>query len=129
MAKLEAEGRDPSSHRIGIIKSCLVTDDRERDWGKVRVAERRRMDIYHRFREEAGGHGGVQGIAEADRIPQTWVVGDVEHCVKELAAFIASTDTDIVTWAVPPGLRPGHQQQLERFARDVAPRLRTMFGS
>src|SRR6185369_4162036 len=86
LAKLAAEGRDPDSHRIGIIKSCLVTDDRERDWGKVRVAERRRMDIYHRFREEAGGHGGVQGIAEADRIPQTWVVGDVEHCVSELAA-------------------------------------------
>ncbi len=74
LAQLEAEGRDPSGHRIGIIKSCLVTDDRERDWGKVRVAERRRMDIYHRFREEAGGHGGVQGIAEADRIPQPGVV-------------------------------------------------------
>ena len=98
---------------------------------KVRVAERRRMDIYHRFREEAGGHGGVQGIAEADRIPQTWVVGDVEHCVKELAAFIREYGlTDIVTWAVPPGLTPDETNaSLERFARDVAPRLRAMFGS
>ena len=68
-----------------------MTDDRERDWRQVRAAERRRMEIYHRFCAEAGGHGGVQGIAEAERIPQTWVVGDVEHCVKELAAFIAST--------------------------------------
>ncbi|MBY0319495.1 MAG: LLM class flavin-dependent oxidoreductase [Reyranella sp.] len=130
LAKLKDEGRDPAGHRIGIIKSCLVTDDRERDWGKVRVAERRRMDIYHRFREEAGGHGGVQGIAEADRIPQTWVVGDVEHCVNELAAFIREYGlTDIVTWAVPPGLTPDDTNaSLERFARDVAPRLRAMFG-
>jgi hypothetical protein len=97
----------------------------------VRVAERRRMDIYHRFREEAGGHGGVQGIAEADRIPQTWVVGDVEHCVSELAAFIREYGlTDIVTWAVPPGLTPDDTNaSLERFARDVAPRLREMFNA
>ena len=109
----------------------LVTDDRERDWAKVRVAERRRMEVYNRFREQAGGHGGVQGIAEADRIPQTWVVGDVEHCVAELAAFIREYGlTDIVTWAVPPGMRPDETNpSLERFARDVAPRLRAMFGA
>ena len=85
-AKLEAEGRDPASHRIRSSMSCLVTDDRERDWGKVRVAERRRMDIYHRFRE-AGGTAASRH-RRADRIPQTWVVGDVEHCVKEPLAFI-----------------------------------------
>ena len=129
-SEIEAEGWNPSGHRIGIIKSCLVTDDRERDWGKVRVAERRRMDIYHRFREEAGGHGGVQGIAEADRIPQTWVVGDVEHCVKELAAFIREYGlTDIVTGRCRLASTPDDTNaSLERFARDVAPRLRAMFG-
>ncbi|MGE5148485.1 MAG: LLM class flavin-dependent oxidoreductase, partial [Rhodospirillaceae bacterium] len=88
LAKLKEEGRDPADHRIGIIKSCLVTDDRERDWAAVRVAERRRMEVYNRLREEAGGHGGVAGISEGKRIPQTWVVGDVEHCVAELSAFI-----------------------------------------
>ena len=30
-ATLRADGRDPASYRIGIIRSCLVTDDRERD--------------------------------------------------------------------------------------------------
>ena len=76
LAKLEAEGRDPSSHRIGIIKSCLVTDDRERDWGKVRVAERRRMDIYHRFREEPAGTAASRASPRpiASRRPGWWAM-------------------------------------------------------
>ena len=42
---------------FGIIRPCLVTDDPERDWPVVRAGERRRMEVYSRFREEAGGHG------------------------------------------------------------------------
>jgi alkanesulfonate monooxygenase SsuD/methylene tetrahydromethanopterin reductase-like flavin-dependent oxidoreductase (luciferase family) len=130
LAKLEEEGRDPAAHRIGIIRSCLVTDDRERDWAAVRVAERRRMEIYNKFRAEAGGHGGVAGITESERIPQTWVVGDVDHCVAELSSFIEAYGlTDIVSWAVPPGMRPDEMNpSLERYARDVAPRLRAKFA-
>ena len=29
---LRAAGRDPRAYRVGIIRGCLVTDDRERDW-------------------------------------------------------------------------------------------------
>ncbi len=126
---LTGSGRDPSNYRVGIIRSCLVTDDPDRDWPIVRAGERRRMEVYSRFREEAGGHGGVAGIVQEERIPQTWVIGNVDHCVAELAAFILEYGlTDIVTWAVPPGLRPDQMNDsLERFARDVAPRLRAMF--
>ena len=101
MAKtLTGSGRDPADYRVGIIRSCLVTDDRERDWPAVRDGERRRMAVYSQFRDAAGGHGGVAGITEEERIPQTWVVGDVDHCVTELAAFIREYGlTDIVTWA------------------------------
>ncbi|MEI7712567.1 MAG: LLM class flavin-dependent oxidoreductase [Rhodospirillales bacterium] len=122
-------GRDPSQYRVGLIKSCLVTDDRARDWPPVRDGERRRMAVYQQFRQDAGGHGGVAGITEETRIPQTWVVGNADHCVAELAAFIREYGlTDIVTWAVPPGMRPEQMTpSLERFARDVAPRLRAMF--
>ena len=99
------------------------------DWPAVREGERRRMAVYQQFRQDSGGHGGVAGITEEARIPQTWVVGNVDHCVAELAAFIREYGlTDIVTWAVPPGLRPDQMApSLERFARDVAPRLRAMF--
>ena len=128
-AALTAEGRNPDDYRVGIIKSCLVTDDKARDWPPVREGERRRMAVYSQFREAAGGHGGVPGITEEARIPQTWVVGTVDECVAELAAFIREYGlTDVVTWGVPPGMRPDQMApSLERFARDVAPRLRAMF--
>jgi alkanesulfonate monooxygenase SsuD/methylene tetrahydromethanopterin reductase-like flavin-dependent oxidoreductase (luciferase family) len=126
---LTGSGRDPARYRVGIIRPCLVTDDPDRDWPVVRAGERRRMEVYSRFREAAGGHGGVAGIVQEERIPQTWIVGTVDHCVDELAAFIREYGlTDIVTWAVPPGMQPDQMNHsLERFARDVAPRLRAMF--
>jgi alkanesulfonate monooxygenase SsuD/methylene tetrahydromethanopterin reductase-like flavin-dependent oxidoreductase (luciferase family) len=122
-------GRDPAQYRVGIIKSCLVTDDAERDWPAVRAAERRRMAVYQQFRQDSGGHGGVAGITEEARIPQTWVIGNADRCVEELAAFIREYGlTDVVTWAVPPGMRPADMSpSLERFATEVAPRLRQLF--
>ena len=54
------------------------------------------------------------------------MVGDVDHCVKELTAFVKEYGiTDLVTWAVPPGMRPDQMNgHLEKFVRDVAPRLK-----
>jgi hypothetical protein len=50
-----------------------------------------------------------------------------EHCVKELTSFVREYGiTDLVTWAVPPGMRPEQMNSsLERFVRDVAPRVKT----
>lgn len=122
---LSKSGRDPQTYRVGIIRSCLVTDDPDRDWPRVRAAERYRVQIYRSFTPGTGA-GGVAGNTDEVRIPQTWVVGDVEHCVAQLSAFIREYGiTDLVTWAVPPGLRPDDMNaSLERFVRDVAPRLK-----
>src|SRR5947208_7598767 len=121
---VRAAGRDPSERRVGIIRSCFVTDDPERDWPTVRAAERYRGELYNRFFAESGQERSWYRAGE--RIPQSWGVGSVEHCVAELSAFIAEHGiTDLVTWAVPPGLRPAQMSRsLERFAREVAPRLR-----
>jgi alkanesulfonate monooxygenase SsuD/methylene tetrahydromethanopterin reductase-like flavin-dependent oxidoreductase (luciferase family) len=126
---LAADGRDPSGYRVGIIRSCLVTDDPERDWPPIRAAEHRRMAVYNQFRADSGGHGGVAGITEEQRIPQGWIVGTEDQCVERLAAFIREFGlTDIVTWAVPPGMRPDQMNpSLERYASAVVPRLRAMF--
>lgn len=126
---LTASGRHPADYRVGIIRSCLVTDDPERDWPPVRAAERYRMQLYSRFFAESGRGAGPH--RDTQRIPQTWVVGDVEHCVAELSAFIADHRlTDLVTWAVPPGMRPAQMNaSLERFATAVAPRLKAAVGS
>jgi len=53
----------------------------------------------------------------------------VDDCVDRMAAFIREYGlTDIVCWAVPPGLRPGQMtRHLERYAREVVPRLKAMF--
>ena len=124
-----AAGRAPDDRRVGIIRSCFVTDDPEREWPPVRAAERYRGELYNRFFTESGQQRSW--YRAEDRIPQTWVVGGVEQCVTELSAFIVAHGiTDLVTWAVPPGLRPAQMNRsLERFAREVAPRLRAMAGA
>ncbi len=115
-------GRDPDEHRVGIIRSVLVTDDPERDWPPVREAERYRMRVYGRFFEEAG-LGGRAAFAEADRISQRIIVGDVEHCAAELTAYIVDHGfTDVVTWGAAPGLPPATlTPAMERFTREVVP--------
>ena len=101
------------------------TDDRERDWPAVRAAERYRGEVYRSFNQNEGA-GGVAENAGQDRIPQTWIIGNVDHCVAELTKFVREYGiTDLVTWAVPPGMRPDQMNDsLERFVRDVAPRVK-----
>jgi hypothetical protein len=48
----------------------------------------------------------------------------------ELARFIADYGfTDVVTWGSPPGLSPARMNpSLEKFAREVMPRLKARFA-
>ncbi|MDH4146322.1 MAG: LLM class flavin-dependent oxidoreductase [Acidimicrobiia bacterium] len=123
--RLTASGRDPGDYRVGIIRSCFVTDDPERDWAPLRDAERYRMSVYARFFAETPDQ-----LSAFDRnqvsIPQGWIVGDVEHCVAELTGFIAEYGlTDVVTWGATPGVAPSKMNaSLERFAREVVPAVR-----
>ena len=125
-ATLKASSRDPYNYRVGIIRTCLVTDDPERDWPAVRAAERYRGQVYRSFNTDESAAGGVSGNTREASSPQTWVVGNVEHCVKELTSFVREYGiTDLVTWAVPPGMRPEQMNgSLERLVRDVAPRVK-----
>ena len=123
--RLRAEGRDPDAYRVGIIRSCFVTDDPERDWGPIKAAERYRMSVYARFFQETSDR-----LSAFDReqvsIPQGWIVGDVEHCVAELTSFILEFGiTDVVGWGAAPGLAPSMMNaSLERYATEVVPRVR-----
>ncbi|MGE0623153.1 MAG: LLM class flavin-dependent oxidoreductase [Pseudomonadales bacterium] len=123
VAELTRTGRRPADYRVGIIRSVLVTDDRDADWPAIRTAERYRMALYQRFFDESG----QEGLGRAGQpIPQTWVVGDVDHCVDELEGFVRSYGiTDLVSMAVPPGLRAAQMAgSLERLFRDVVPKLK-----
>ena len=72
----------------------------------------------------------LENSASGINCSRAWVVGNVDHCVKELSAFIAEYGiTDLVTWAAPPGLRPDYLNgSLERYFRDVVPRLKALAG-
>jgi len=120
--KLKATDRDPRDYRVGIIRSILVTEDRDKDWQVVRAAERYRMALYQRFFEESGEGFGERG----EPVPQTWIVGGVEQCVSELVKFIDDFGiTDIVSMAVPPGMRADQMQtSLEKLFTEVVPRVK-----
>lgn len=126
VAELEASGRNPRDYRVGIIRSILVTDDRSADWPVIREAERYRMALYQRFFEESGQGFGEKG----EPVPQTWIVGDVDHCVAEVVSFVRDFGiTDLVTMAVPPGLRAAQMNgSLERLFRDVVPAVKRILG-
>jgi alkanesulfonate monooxygenase SsuD/methylene tetrahydromethanopterin reductase-like flavin-dependent oxidoreductase (luciferase family) len=130
LADLRASGRDPERYRVGIIRSCLVTDDVERDWPPVRDAERYRMRVYARF-FAASEDRFTAFDRGAESIPQDWVVGDVDHCVEELSGYITAHGiTDMAIWGVPPGLDPAAMSaNLERFITEVAPRVRERVGA
>ena len=121
--KLRATDRNPGDYRVGIIRSILVTEDRDRDWHVVRAAERYRMALYQRFFEESGEGFGEKG----EPVPQTWIVGNVDDCVTELLKFINDFGiTDIVSMAVPPGMRAEQMgDSLEMLFTQVVPRLKT----
>ena len=120
--KLKTTDRDPRDYRVGIIRSILVTEERDKDWQVVRAAERYRMALYQRFFEESGEGFGERG----EPVPQTWIVGDVEECVSELVKFIVDFGiTDIVSMAVPPGMRADQMQtSLEKLFTEVVPRVK-----
>ena len=118
-------GQDPSDRRVGIARSWLVTDDPDRDWPEVLVAERFRMSLYKRFFSETPDTYSW-GKADANPIPQTWIVGDADHVATEILAFVETYGiTDIATSGLPPGIDPDLMARShEKFAADVLPRLR-----
>lgn len=117
-------GRDPGDHRVGINRCWLITDDPERDWPPIKSGEVYRAKMYRDWNRQAGDNPGAWDAD--DKIPQTWVIGDADHVTSELADYCLEYGiTDLVSWTAPPGMRPSaRDENLVRFAEDVAPRLR-----
>jgi alkanesulfonate monooxygenase SsuD/methylene tetrahydromethanopterin reductase-like flavin-dependent oxidoreductase (luciferase family) len=124
--ELEGSGRQTRDYRVGIIRSILVTDDRNTDWPLVRAAEKYRMQLYQRFFRESGEGFGDGG----EPVPQTWIVGNEDECVEQLVDFITKFGvTDIVTMAVPPGMRAEQMtDSLQMLFTRVAPRVKALIA-
>ena len=124
--ELEGSGRQTGDYRVGIIRSILVTDDRNTDWPLVRAAEKYRMQLYQRFFKESGEGFGDSG----EPVPQTWIVGNEDECVDQLVDFITQFGmTDIVTMAVPPGMRAEQMtDSLQMLFTRVVPRVKALIA-
>ena len=120
---VNAKGEDPDDYRVGIIRSVYVTDDRERDWPKIREAERFRMGVYGSFMAETPDE---YGWGSSDGIPQNVIFGDATQVTQEIPEFINTYGiTDIATSGLPPGIEPEFMAaNLERLASEVIPNLR-----
>ena len=124
-SELRSTGRDPDDYRVGIIRSVFVTDDAEREWNPIKPAERYRLGVYAKFFAETPDSFTAFDLSKG-AIPQTWIVGDEDHCVAELVDFVTRFGfTDVVTWGASPGMAPSlFNSSLERLARNVIPRVR-----
>ena len=93
------------------------------------AAERYRVKLYEQF-FSASGDERPRKVGD-DVISQRLIVGNVDHCVDELTKFILDFGfTDIVSMAVPPGLRPADMApSLEALFKEVVPRVRTAVES
>ena len=120
-----ADGREPADYRYGVIRSWLVTDDRERDWPAVREGERYKMRFYNQWFTESGDDVDWLDPA-ADNIPQRWIVGSASEVADELRDFIGRYGfTDVACNGAQVGVPIERMtENLERFANDVMPRFR-----
>ena len=102
----EGRRRRSGGRRIGIIRSCLVTDDPSATGRRCATPNGGGWRSTTASPPRPAAPAAAAGADGEARIPQTWVVGDVDHCVAELSAFIGEYGvTDLVTWGVPPGMR------------------------
>ena len=125
--EVRALGKDPADFRVGITRSVLVTDDKERDWPPIRHAERYKMAVYDGFMS-ATPDTYNWGRNASGPIPQTWIVGTADECVAEITRFVKQYGiTDLTTSGLPPGIDPEIMgRNLERIATEVLPRVRAV---
>ena len=129
---------DVSHKRVGLIRGVFVTDDIEKEWEPIAIAEKYRRDVYVGLIKASDDHksevadrsGPSDTRTPIPLNPLVWTVGSVDHCVSELEQLIAEHGiTDLVTWGGPPGLSPSvMNQSLTRFAKEVIPRIRETIG-
>ena len=131
----KAAANDISDRRVGLIRGVFVTDDSEKEWEPIAVAEQYRRDIYVGLIKASSDHKSEVADRSGPKTTRTpiplnplaWTVGSADHCVAELEQLITDHGiTDLVTWGGPPGLAPSvMNDSLTRFANEVIPKLRT----
>jgi alkanesulfonate monooxygenase SsuD/methylene tetrahydromethanopterin reductase-like flavin-dependent oxidoreductase (luciferase family) len=123
---LRAEGEDPAQYQCVTRRSYCVTDDPERAWRDLGPHVRYQTEAYDEW-----GAAGLQTTTDSQaelerRARQTWMIGNAEEVEAMIRAYHERLPfTQLLSFGVPPGMEPEMMNPaLERFAREVMPRLR-----
>lgn len=123
---LRGQGEDVGRYQCVTRRSFYVTDDPERTWLEIGPHVRYQNEAYQEW-GAAGQNAALETETEADLLArQSWMIGsadDVEAMIRSYHQRLPFTQ--LLTFGVPPGLPPEKMNgALERFAREVMPRLR-----
>ncbi|HEY7293627.1 MAG TPA: hypothetical protein VH916_01245, partial [Dehalococcoidia bacterium] len=119
-------GEDLSRYQCVTRRSFYVTDDPERAWSELAPHVRYQTEAY-----EVWGAAGQNAVLESEaegeqRARRTWMIGSADELEAQIRAYHRRLPfTQLIGFGVPPGMAPERMNSaLERFAREVMPRLR-----
>jgi alkanesulfonate monooxygenase SsuD/methylene tetrahydromethanopterin reductase-like flavin-dependent oxidoreductase (luciferase family) len=123
---LRDQGEDVANYQCVTRRSFYVTDDPERTWAEIAPHVIYQTEAYDEW-GASGLRATTEAAAEMDRrARQTWMIGSADAVESMIRAYYERLPfTQLLTFGVPPGMAPEQMNPaLERFAREVMPRLR-----
>lgn len=116
---LQEAGRSRAEVTIAMTLPLYVSDDPERDWQRIRDHVLYQANWYRQGRGPA--------IEDPDVLRPGFIIADAERCAEAVRRRYEETGCDeLHFWAVLPGMAPGDAQaSIERFAKEVIPRVRS----
>lgn len=116
---------------VGLLMNGFVTDDPEGDWPMVRDGIGHQLGVYAGWRAGTDVPGSPLEVMPPDEdvIRKTTAYGRADDVIEALAPYVealgAYPESHLVVRLHYPGMERGPAAEaIERFARDVAPRLR-----
>ena len=130
---VRAEGREPSDHRVGIVRPFVVTDEEQppaEPSAGITGGDSYTAKMYAEWFaqvDDAMTRQLAEGARTGRTIPQGAFRGTAHQCIAEIERFHAEHGvTDVVLWGVAAGTEPERSlPHLERFAREVMPHFRS----
>lgn len=124
--KLRALGKDPAAFNIVNNRVVYVADSADQAWSEIEPALMYQAELYGKWLGEAAGADQNWIVPDAERLRKNSVIGTAAEVRGRLAEIIGqSRMTEMILIMQLPGLAPAKaMRSLERFAREVLPKLR-----
>lgn len=125
---LEAQGENVADYQCVTRRSFYVADDPERAWAEIAPHIIYQTEAYAQW--DFSGLGATADApteAEVEQLARrTWMIGTADDVAAQIRAYHDRLPfTQLIGFSVPPGMAPEQMNPaLERFAREVMPKLR-----